>query len=160
MLKIFLSVLFFSCQKQIDRPAKENKLTQRAKNSINGHLKQANTFSSDVVLKWIDLNRRILLTTSRVAPGVRVNREFGYTGIALYESVVPGMPSYQSLSSQLNEMPVMPQTQPGAAYYWSASANAALAAMNRFFYPTTSAANKASMDSLENALNIQYEAGV
>ena len=159
--KIFLSLSLFSgCQKQIDQPTKQNEIataTNSNSNSQQGHLKQANTYSSEVVLKWIDLNRRLLLSTARVAPGIKVNREFGYTGIALYESVVPGMPAYQSLSSQLNQMPVMPSTQPGLAYHWAACGNAALAAMNRYFFPTASAANKTSMDSLESALNEQYQ---
>ena len=34
MFKIFLSVLFFSCQKQIDQPTKENRLAEQAKKCI------------------------------------------------------------------------------------------------------------------------------
>ena len=150
---VLSGLLLASCQKE----TQQNNLAQQTSSdpqiAHHGHLKQTNTFSSEVVLKWIDLNRRLLLTTSRTAPGVRVNREFGYTGIALYEAVVPGMPAYQSLSSQLNAMPGMPSTLPGFSYDWSVSANAALAAMNRFFFPSTSSANKAAMDSLEQALN-------
>jgi hypothetical protein len=159
MLFAVISFFIFSaCQKQIDHPQKQDEIASSANaNSDHGHLKQTNTYSSDVVLKWISLNNRILLTTSRVAPGVKVNREFAYTGIALYESVVPGMPAYQSLSSQLNQMPQMPSSQPGLAYHWPSCANAALADMNRYFFPTTSVANKASIDSLESALNAQYQ---
>jgi PAP2 superfamily protein len=157
--KILLTVLFFSaCRKEINHSqAQDEVATSSNSKNLHGHLQQTNTFSSEAVLKWIDLNRRILLTTTRTAPGVRVNREISYTGIALYESVVPGMPAYQSLSSQLNQMPAMPTIQRGFAYHWAASANAALAAMNRFFFPTTSTANKTSMDSLESALNLQYQ---
>ena len=149
--------LFFACQKQIDS-GKPNELAPMANSNNNhGHLNQTKTFSSDVILKWIDLNNRILIATARVGPGVKSNREFGYIGIAAYEAVVPGMPAYQSLSTQLNQMPQMPFTQPGMAYHWALSANAALAAMNRYFYPTASAANKVSIDSLENALNTAYQ---
>jgi hypothetical protein len=66
------------------------------------------------------------------------------------------MPAYQSLSEQLSEMPDMPATIPGLAYHWPACANTALAYMHRSFLPNTSAANKASIDSLENALNQSY----
>jgi len=150
-----LTLFTLSCKKQdVQTRQQAEEIASAANlNSQHGHLKQTNTYTSEVVFKWIDLNRRILLTTTRVAPGIRVNREFAYTGIALYESVVPGMPAYQSLSSQLNQMPQMPSTQPGLAYHWPTCANTALAAMNRFFFPTTSAANKASIDSLEAALN-------
>jgi hypothetical protein len=50
----------------------------------------------------------------------------------------------------------MPSTGPGLSYHWAASANAALAAMNRNFFSATSDVNKASIDSLENALNAVY----
>lgn len=147
---------FSNCKKDINQQEPQNEVAGMAARGVRGHLKQTNTFSSEVVLKWLDLNRRLLTTTTRTAPGVKSSREFGYTGIALYESVVPGMPTYQSVSSQLNQLPAMPETQPGLAYHWAASANAALAAMNRYFFPTTSAANKAAIDSLESALNLQY----
>src|SRR5207344_3331519 len=77
--------------------------------------------------------------------------------IALYESVVPGMPAYQTLSGQLTDMPIMPETLSGYAYHWPTCGNAALAAMTRNFFSNTSAANKASVDSLENALNSFYQ---
>jgi hypothetical protein len=160
MLLATSSLLMFSCKKETDQKQEQEIASTANPNSEHGHLKQTNTYSSDAVLKWIDLYRRILLTTTRVGPGVRIAREFAYTGIALYESLVPGMPAYQSLSSQLSQMPQMPSTEPGMAYHWPTCANAALASMNRFFFPTTSAANKISMDSLEAALNAQYQTDI
>jgi len=79
-----------------------------------------------------------------------------YCGIAAYESVVPGMPAYQSLTNQLNSFPAMPVTEPGKAYHWAACANAALAEMNRKLFPAASAANKTSIDDLEIKLNAIY----
>lgn len=74
---------------------------------------------------------------------------------SLYEAIQPGHPGYRTLAGQLNGMPVLPAPAKGSTYYWPASANAALAAMNRFFYPTTSAANKAAIDALEATYNVQ-----
>jgi PAP2 superfamily len=70
------------------------------------------------------------------------------------------MPAYQSLQNQLTDFPAMPKTEPGKAYHWAASANAALAEMNRRLFPTTSAANKTAMDNLESSLNAVYAAEV
>jgi hypothetical protein len=50
----------------------------------------------------------------------------------------------------------MPAIQPNLPYHWAASANAALAYMNRKLFPNTTAANNASIDSLENKLNETY----
>jgi hypothetical protein len=59
---------------------------------------------------------------------------------------VPGMPAYQSLSGQLTDFPAMPSTEPGKAYHWAASANAALAEMNRRLFPATSACKQNRYD--------------
>ncbi len=130
------------------------------KNQDHGHLKQTKDYSSDVALKWMDMQLRLIRTNATPMGGLVPGRFFGYCGIALYESVVQGMPAYQTLSGQLTDMPAMPPAEPGTAYHWAASANAALAAMNRNFFPTTSDANKASIDSLENALNAVYATDV
>jgi hypothetical protein len=68
------------------------------------------------------------------------------------------MPGYRTLSGQLTGMPAMAKPSPGLAYYWPASANAALAAMNRSFFPNASDTNKAAMSELEIALNRLYKA--
>ena len=54
----------------------------------------------------------------------------------------------------------MPSTENGKAYHWAAAANAALASISKQSFPATSSANKASMDSLENALNNVYQTEV
>ena len=129
----------------------------------NGHLIQTKFFSSEVAQKWLDLQLRILRTPTTVNPyGRHGHRFFAYCGIGLYESVVPGMPSYQSLDGQLISMPQMPNTEPGKAYHWPTSANAALAYLNKHFFTAanTSAENLAALDSLENALNAQYQSEI
>lgn len=158
-LGLFLSalLLFGACKKdQADKVTTDAEQLSQA--NVHGHLKQTKTFSSEVAQKWHDLQLRILRLPAGANPfGLNGNRIFAYCGIALYESVVPGMPSYRSLHGQLTDMPAMPATQPGKAYHWPTCANAALAYLNKNFYTNVSAAFKASMDSLENALNTQYQ---
>lgn len=148
---------FIACQKQIDQPARPEEPPSANKAKENGHLKQTKTFSSDVVIRW--LNMQLDMLRVPLAPGTGsqgADRAMSYCGIAAYESVVPGMPAYQSLSNQLNDFPAMPSTQPGKAYHWAASANAALAEMNRKLFPATSQVNKTAIDNLENNLNAIY----
>jgi hypothetical protein len=161
----FTAVLFFffSCQKQFDRQAPQEEISSVANtNSQHGHLQQTNTFSSTVAQKWQAMQLRILRQPPGSNPyGLFNIRNFTYCGIALYESVVPGMPAYQSLDGQLNDMPEMPSTEPGKAYHWPTVANAALAYMNKHFYTAANAAAyQTSMDSLENALNSEYQSQV
>ncbi len=122
---------------------------------VQGHLKQTKTFSSDVAIKWMNMQLRIMSSTA--LPNVAFARPYAYSGIALYEAVEPGMPAYQSLEGQLNGLIGLPETGNGLAYHWPSSANAALAYMNKNMFSTTSASNKTAIDSLENALNIQYQ---
>lgn len=125
--------------------------------SLNGHLKQTKTHSAEPVLRWLEqqLNMfRLPLALGTAAPSA--DRAFAYSGIALYQAVVEGMPSHRSLEGQLTDFPQMPQRQPGKAYHWGASANAALAAINRHLFAATSAANKQLMDQLEASLQAQY----
>ena len=158
----FIMTLFISsCQKGIDRPYQPKSEERTAANNSNayGHLKQTKEYSSEVVTKWMNMQLRVIRTTAGMPPATN-SRLFGYSGVALYESVVPGMPAYQTLFRQLTNMPAMPATENGKAYHWAASANAALASISKQSFPTTSSANKASMDSLEKALNDVYKTEV
>jgi PAP2 superfamily len=142
-------LLFASCKKWDFLNPKED-------NDPHGHITQAKEYSSEAVFKWIDLQLRLIRTTA-IAPGPNNARLYGYTGVALYESVVGGMPKYKSLGEQLSAMPAMPSREPGKAYHWPTCANAALASILKNLYSITSDANKASIDSLENALNTAYQ---
>ena len=127
----------------------------------NGHLQQTKTFSDDVVISWLNMQLEMLRVP--LAPGASsqaATRALAYCGIATYEAVVPGMPAYQSLTGQLTDFPEMPATEPGKAYHWAASANAALAEMNRKLFPGASDANKALIDNLENTLQAIYSTEV
>jgi len=154
LLFIGFAVLFLlGCKKQT--AVEELQSPQVQKSDKPGHLKQTKTFSSEVPIKWLQM----LLRVNQVPPGTPAGdpaRILSYGGVALYEAVVNGMPSYQTLSGQLNEFPVMPQTTPGLAYHWAASANAAFAYIAKSLLPNASALNKGSMDSLENALNTDF----
>jgi hypothetical protein len=149
-LLIMSTCIFYGCQKQIDQPRNQESNNEVAGKARHGHLVQTKEYNSDVVLKWMDAQLELMRTSSPFIGGLPVSRIYGYSGIALYESVVPGMPAYQSLATQLNEFPAgsMPKTAPGYAYNWAASANAALAVITRSFFP-----NKPSVDALEQSLN-------
>ena len=155
----FSLLTFISCQRETnDILATEESLSSRSNNSNeNGHLHQTKTYSADVVVSWLNLQLDMLRVP--LAPGAgsqASSRAMAYCGIATYESVVPGMPAYQTLAGQLNDFPAMPSTLPGKSYHWAASANAALAEMNRKLFPTASAANKAQIENLYNTLEANY----
>jgi len=158
MIALAVVIVFGSCQKNdLKLPDTSTPATAR-NNQLNGHLKQTKTYSSDVVKKWLGVQTAMLYRPAGNPFGLNPGRYMAYFGVALYESVVPGMPTYQSLQNQLNGMPAMPQTEPGVGYYWPAAANAALATMTRSFYGTTAAFDDAAVTAMENELNAEYRA--
>jgi len=148
-----------SCQKEM-KPSSQNEGRNPAVAGHNmegpGHLKQTKTFSSEVAVKWMTMQVRQMRNYPPIVGNVAYSRHYAYSGIALYEAVVAGMPAYQSIASQLNGLGSLPSTAPGSAYHWAACANAALALINKKFFPNASPADIAAMDSLETALNAQY----
>jgi len=113
--------------------------------------------SADVLYDWYKLGARMQLYT---IPGPAVptnNRAFGYIGVGVYEAVQPGIKGSKSLTSALYQMAPMPTPEAHKDYLWGASANAALASMFRQFLAGLTDANKASIDSLENAYNNRYK---
>lgn len=151
---LFSLFVFLSCKKDIVETGFDQQELNAQANSAKGHLKQTKTYTSDVVKTWIAFDLR-LLRTNPINNFVMM-QHWAYSSIALYEAVLPGMPAYQTLSGQLNQMPAMPATLPGHAYHWPTAANTVLAAMKRYFYPNITAEDKTSTDSLESALNEVY----
>lgn len=154
------ALLLSSCKKEIQNET-VSKVLSRGMDDKPGHLKQTKTFSSEVVVSWINMQLTMLRLPLPAGTGAQAcDRAQAYSGIALYEAVMPGMPAYQSLSGQLAGLPEMPSTQPGRAYHWAAVANATLAEMCRRLFPSTAAANKTAINNLENNLSNSYAADV
>ncbi len=126
--------------------------------TVNTISPQANTYSSDVVIAWYSLELELIKQTPSLGftPPV-ASRLFAYTGITVYETVVPGMPQYQSLAGQLNGLTTLPQVTSGVIYHWPTAVNTALANIVRKFFSNATTANLATIDSLESAFNGIYQ---
>lgn len=122
---------------------------------------QTKVYNADVVKRWLDVQVSMLYVPSGNPFGFNPNRFMAYTGVALYESVLPGMPEYQTLQGQLTDMPTLPSAESGVEYHWPTSANAALATMVQKFYgPVTAAYKEQDVMNLENEFNTQFRAEV
>ena len=117
----------------------------------------ASAYSANVATDWFSLALQLAQQTPGFSPPVAA-RAFGYLGLTLYESVVPGMPAHQSLAGQLNELSSLPWAQPDEPLHWPTVANAALATMTRMMWPTASAENKARIDLLERNIPQKHSA--
>jgi hypothetical protein len=136
-LNLFILILFIvslaGCHKGDDRPPKQPEE------------------SADVVYSWYKFIAKTQLRANPQPVVISNIRNFAYVGVGLYEAVSPGNKGAVSLASKLYQMPAMPQADLSQKYLWSESANAALASMFKQFLVGLSDAEKASIDSMEDA---------
>ena len=112
-------------------------------------------FSAEVAVTWFNLQQDLIKTTSGFDPLV-ASRAFAYSGLALYESVVKGMPGYNSVAAPIMSADLV-SFHRHKLLYWPASANAAMASILKNLYANTSEANKNRIDSLEAAFNATFQ---
>ncbi len=105
----------------------------------------------EIAVQWAEMTLHIIKTTPANTP-TYASRCLGYIGLTMYESVVPGFPSYNSLAGQLNGLNKLPAVEAGKSYHWQLSLNAGQAAILRSIYNQTSDENKAKIDSLEQVI--------
>jgi hypothetical protein len=113
---------------------------------------------NEVAFAWAKLTLEITRNTPANSP-TYASRCLGYIGLAMYESIVPSDPSYNSMSNQLNGLGAMPRADAGE-YNWVLSLNAAQALIVKSLYDQTSDENKAKIDSLELLVLTQFSDGV
>jgi hypothetical protein len=97
---------------------------------------------------WADMALYITQHTPANSPTF-ASRALGYIGLTMYESIVHGYEYKNSLSGQLNAMPILPQPEEGEIYHWTLSLNAGQAKILKSIYQQTSDKNIQKIDSLE-----------
>jgi len=127
--------------------------TECKKNDFPGTT--AKKYTADVAVAWMKMHIKLSMTTAGFN-SVVTDRSFGYAGLALYESIVPGFIECNSLLPQLGSMNLLP-AKDKKLYYWPASANAAMALITKDLFANTSVANMASIDSLEKVFADQFQ---
>ena len=155
MLLGALVILNVSCRKN-DHPG--STCDQPATGGYNADVQNelAVKAGANVPAKWYALAVQLSRTTPNQNVAPIIARAFGYMGIAFYESVVPGLPKYQSIQKQLNGVPDLPKINCGDLYFYPATANAALANMVHHMFGNTSQSQNFTIDSLENSFNTMF----
>jgi hypothetical protein len=118
----------------------------------------ASAFDADVATAWFTLALTLVRDTPGFSPPV-ASRAFAYSGLTLYEALVPGMPGYRTLAGQLKELNPAPEP-PEEVHHWPTVANAALASIVRRLFPTSPAERQADVDALERRLAREYRGAV
>ncbi|MDY8133962.1 vanadium-dependent haloperoxidase [Aquimarina sp. 2201CG5-10] len=114
-----------------------------------------NAHTSEVVVEWYSLIKTLTKKTKGYSPPVAA-RAFGYTGVALYEALVEGMPNRRSMSGMLSGLEIKTTLEEDKIYYWPAVANGVLAEMTKYFYKNTASRRYKAILALESKFEEQY----
>ena len=109
----------------------------------------------DLATSWADLTLHITQFTPANSPTF-ASRCLGYIGLTMYESIVHGYDSHNSLAGQLNGIEKFPLPEQGKTYSWELALNAGQAFILDSIYIQTSDENKAKIDSLEKVFYRYY----
>lgn len=117
-------------------------------------------YDPEIAIAWVDLAYD-LVKEGTLSPPV-ASRVYAYTGITLYEAVVPGMRDYRSLVGQLHGLHWVPPGGHGR-YHWPTVANEALATILTSLFRDSApalASIEALRDSYADAYRRQLPRGV
>jgi hypothetical protein len=115
-------------------------------------------FAPTVALKWNELFLDLERNTDGYRPPISA-RTLGYVGLAAYESVVSGMPTYKSIASRYSGLS-LPAVTAGEAYHWPTVLNACYANSFKNFFPTAPATQLFNLYSLENVFSNEFKSQI
>jgi PAP2 superfamily len=119
-----------------------------------GRAQNAYGYDSQVAQDWFNRELYLIRNGAGFTPPV-ASRALGYSGLALYEALVGGMPNRSSLESQLTGLTVT-DPAPGVNYHWPTVANNCMATIIDSLWGNASAALKDSIHSLRDSYNAMY----
>jgi hypothetical protein len=127
--------------------------------ACNLHAQTASTYSADVPNKYFSFTLKLTKEGSGFTPPV-ASRAFGYTGLALYEAMVPGIPTNISLVNKLPQFQTVTTPGSGAILHWPTVANNVLANIIDSLWANASQTNKDSLLLIKNSFNSLFQSQV
>lgn len=140
---LFLALTLAGCKKDSDLPSSA----------------EVATIDASFAHAYYQLELRLIKQTAGFSPPV-ASRALGYSGVTLYESMVAGMPQYQSLVGKLNGLTDVPKPTKDMEYHWGVAANYAMASILKNLFANTSAANKVAIDSIRSVYDARFQASI
>lgn len=119
------------------------------------HAQTADLHPSDVPNAYFKYGYTLCPNTPGMTPPVS-SRAYGYMGLALYESVVDGMPGWSSLEGDLPELGTLPASLPDSTYHWPTCANYALSRIMDSLFFNANVANLQVIHDIRDTFDVQF----
>ncbi|MCP9746070.1 vanadium-dependent haloperoxidase [Lacihabitans sp. CS3-21] len=145
---LFAFSLFISCKKGADK----------VDPVISNPSPAASTFDGELASDWLKIHLDLIKSTPGFTPPVAA-RSLGYSSLALYESVVAGMPGHNSLKGQINGLAMLPLIDTTKIYNWGLVASVAQYTLLTQLFITTSDKNKLKLDSVRVVYENKHKTG-
>jgi hypothetical protein len=116
----------------------------------------ADTYNADVPNHYFSFTLKLTKEGTGFTPPV-ASRAFGFTGLALYEAVVAGIPSMTSTIGAIPEFTNLTPPDGNANYHWPTVANNALASVIDSLWANASQLNKDSLHTIRDYYNTLFE---
>ncbi|TDT46562.1 PAP2 superfamily protein [Maribacter spongiicola] len=120
---------------------------------------QSKMSDKEVALEWANMTLFITRYTPSNSPTF-ASRAFGYTGLTMYEAIVPGFTEYKSMNGQLKGLEMLPMADDSKEYNWVLALNAGQSEILKNIYVQTSEENIKKIDSLEQVIFTQFQNGL
>lgn len=143
----FLSVASLLCLFLVIESCKPDPVSEELPSDVD---------NPEAATKWAELTVKLLYQLPDNTP-TYCSRALGYLGLTMYESIVQGSKTHQSVAKNVNKLSFVPQIESGKRYNWQLSLNAGQAYMLKKLYAFSDPL-KARIDSLATALEKQYSA--
>lgn len=157
LLFVIGSILFTGCKKgSADEVDPIDKIED---STVVNPSVSADVFPASIATAWTDLHLYLIQNTPGFTAPVAA-RSLGYVSLALYESVVPGIKTNQSLVGQVENLKNIPKIEATKTYHWGLAANAAQYTLIKEIYATTSDINQTRIDSLRKIFEVELKKGV
>ncbi len=129
--------------------------------SLNMHAQSvpADQYPSAVAQDWFNTELYLIKTVAGNTPPVAA-RSIGYSGLALFESIVSGIPDYSSLQDTLPDNPVFSNVDPLKEYHWPTVANNALATVIDSLFANATQAKKDTIHAHKDMWNALYSGSI
>ncbi len=116
----------------------------------------ASAYTAEIPQTYMAHMLKMVKESSGWTPPVAA-RAFGYVGLALYESVQPGIPNKLSMVGQLNELGVLPTVEENKDYHWGICANEAMYTILTLLMDNISTDNRSTQDDIYNTFRNNIE---